>query len=207
MRLGSVLGQIAVGLVLSSCVASRGSLHALADGGVGAGDATKDAASCSLPEGGNDLSFDFDCTGYCVASVHFDYHLDPGAAGYPGCDVGNGNLEFPHLTGSEMSTLELGLATYGGPGKYELSSPDVFSFAAMLMPDGDLPCGIQSVIPDPDVSAEAGASPTCTVVVTSDCEDHDGHTVTGTLECTLPNAEPNATCLLKNGKFTFGACP
>src|SRR6202034_4360723 len=132
--------------------ASRSSAPMGSEAGADGGDGGKDAPACTSTAGGNDLSFDLSCKGYCLTSVHFDYHLDRGAAGYPGCVDGKGNLQFPKLTGSQESTFELGIATYTGPGKYTLESPDFFSFGAMLMPDGDLPCMIQSLIPDPDVS-------------------------------------------------------
>jgi hypothetical protein len=210
MRVFSAFACMAWSLVLSSCVASRGPIHPASEAGADSGDAENQAetSACTLPAGGNDLSLDVDCTGECNGSARVDFHLDTTSSGYPGCKDGDGNLEFPMLSGTLQSALELGIVNYVGRDTYPIAGKDVFVFGVAFTPDGGEPCDINVVIPDLDVSVDGGGPPTCSVTVTDDCEGPLGHTVKGTIGCTsIPNAEMGTMCTIKNGKFSFGGCP
>jgi hypothetical protein len=213
-RSGGDLRGTARGLVFAfvaaGCVASRGpsSSH---DGGADGGDARSEAASCTPPKGGNDLSFDLSCTEECISTTHFDFHLDPTAKGYPGCaegtNQGTGIFQFPNLSGMDDSTLELNLEPYDGKGSYIVSAqPGFFSLSAMIPLEGGV-CEISSIIPAVTGDAALGGTPpTCTFVVTDDCADGVAHTVTGTFECTLPNAVSDGNCTIDHGTFSFADC-
>src|ERR1700722_2027227 len=110
-----VLGAV-LGVVLASCVADRGPLKGpVTDAGKGKGDGPADSSACPAITGGNDLSFDLDCSfsagGGCLVSTHVDIHVDTTSPSYPGCGDGEKTLELVDLkgtkplTGTEQSSL------------------------------------------------------------------------------------------------------
>jgi hypothetical protein len=212
-----------------ACLASRGPVNG-SDAGSDAGDAhaSKETGhACPAPSGGNDLSFELDCTGDCDVKAQIDFHLNPTDSTYPGCGIGGGNLELADLrdpknpgslTGNDKSSLEMDVTHYAGVGSYTLGqvAGNVLYFELSATPpclgDAGGSTLLTVLIPEPVVSSEggvldAGVPPSCHVKVETDCANDDGtHNVTGTLVCSFENATPGYSCTLSHGKFQFGHC-
>jgi hypothetical protein len=213
----------------AACLASRGPTTS-ADAGADARDAhpkKETGAACSAPSGGNDLSFELDCTGECDVKAQIDLHLNPTDSAYPGCGVGGGNLELADLsdpknpgslTGTDQSSVEMDVTHYSGVGEYTLGqiAGNVLYFELSATPpcvgDAAGSTSLTLLIPEPTDTLEggsldAGVPPSCHVKVETDCTNDDGtHNVTGTLSCSFENAGAGYSCTLRNGKFQFGHC-
>jgi len=198
-------------LVLVGCVASRGPVEP--DGG---SDAREDhhaeaASKCPLPSSGNDLSFDVDCTGACVATKHVDFHADDASSPESLCADGE-NLNVLLTDGPpEAATspvFKLGIANYAGRGEYTIapgSNKSLFEFgtSASCMKGGVHDFAFTIFGPGSD----ALSPPSCTVKVSQDCTSDDGtHVVQGSFSCAFPNAGVDIHCSLKNGTFALGRC-
>jgi hypothetical protein len=216
-----------------ACLADRGPKVAADAGREGAADGPVDVGVvCPLPAGGNELSFDLDCSGACQVKTHLDFHIDPASPVYPGCGEGNRILIFADLekpsapvqfSGNESSSLAMMVNGYMGPSTYALAkSPGDTELLFDLSFNTAPPCSDQTgaapdfsplIIEDgpSDLDAadgrDAGAPPSCTVDVKSDCAAGTGtHTVAGTLTCSFEDVGGGWSCAIKNGRFQFGQC-
>ena len=186
---------------------------------------------CATPPGGNDLAFDLHCTGQCAVDTHFDFHLDPKAAAYPGCGDAPRLLAFADLAdpahpkaipGPHASSLELAIDGYTGPMSYDLvpgigdqnlhfeltatptcsdGSGTAFGLPPLIIQDDPRPP------PDGGATLDAGSPPYCKVVVTSDCRNPDGTSdVSGKLSCEFEDAPGSWSCSITGGVFHFAGC-
>lgn len=214
----------ALGMAVVACTADRGPTKGTPTDSGTQKEATADVARgvCPAPSGGNDLSVDLICTGLCPGTTHLDFHLDAKSPSYPGCAIGDDNLEFgPDVPATGMATMSLDVPRYAGPGQYTLAATSgnmdlLFKLGDALVVCSDGSMGgtdeISELIlngPQPEGGSpglDAGAASTCTVDVDTDCANDDGaHTVKGTLSCSFAPLA-GVTCTLTNGQFQFGAC-
>ncbi len=211
MGRASLLFGVGVPATVLACVASRGPVHEGPEGGADAGDGG-DAGACEVPEN-NTLSFDLDCTGYCPLRKHYVFEAMRHTLAYPGCAVGNSNLEIKGLTGADMSTLRLDVVPYAGPGVYKLQESRYLLFELSVTPTcGDeIASNLTFLIPNGICMGgvgcvDSGGLPICTFTVDTDCTSGAFHSVAGTFTCSFPDVGEGSHCTLKNGTFAFGGC-
>ena len=228
------LALVVLGSGVGACLASRGPTT-VSDAGKDARDAPsakESAPACPAPAGGNDLSFDLECSGgACDVKTHIDFHLDATSSGYPGCGVGQGNLELADLSdpanpgslmGTGKSSLEMDVTGYSGVGAYKLEpvAGKLLLFELSSTPPCSGDAGGSAFLPPLLIAdtaaggfdaalldAGSGAPPSCDVKVEADCTNDDGtHNVAGTLTCSFENVAAGYSCTLSHGKFQFGRC-